>query len=113
MEQTKEITIWKQFYKIVFKDEEIQDKLITPEHFEKIKIKLFKNEWIEVDEELYNPFEVRKIVKFKIQDWISQKLSLESEKVQREVREYMRTYKKELNMWVLENMIKKAKGIDN
>lgn len=112
MEQSKEITIWKQFYKIVFKDEDTQDKLITPEQFDKIKSKLFKNEWVEVDQELYNPFEIRKIIKFKIQDWITQRLSKESEKIQREVREFMRVYKKEINLWVLENMIKKAKGIE-
>lgn len=113
MEQTKDLTIWKQLYKIVFKDEETHDKLITPQQFDKIKEKLFKNEWIEVDEELYNPFEIRKIIKFKIQDWISQILSKELESIQKKVREYMRTYKKEINIWVLENMIKKAKWIED
>lgn len=107
-----EIIKWKQLYKIVFKDESTPNKLVTPSQFDTIKQKLFRNEWIEVDNELYNPFEIRKIIKFKTQDGIIQRLNKEPEDVQVKVREFMKLYKKELSMGVVENMILKAQGKD-
>ena len=105
---TTEIIKWKQLYRIVFKWED-WDKLISPNQFWIIKEKLFKNEWIEVDWELYNPFEIKKIVKYKTQDWIVQLIAAETEPIQKKVREYMKLYKKELTIWVVKNMITKAK----
>ena len=104
-----EIVKWKQLYKVVFK-EEWEVKLISPEQFTSIKTKLFKNEWIEVDNELYNPFEIKKIIKYKTQDWIVWILTKEPEEVQKRVKELMKLYKKELTVWVLKNMIWKTRG---
>lgn len=103
-----EIVKFKQLYKVVFK-EWLAPKLITPEIFVGIKEDLKNNNWIELDDELYNPFEVKMIIKYKVQDWITDKLKVEHELVQKKVREYMRLYKKELTVWVLENMVIKAK----
>lgn len=103
-----EIVKWKQLYKIIMK-EEWEVKLISPEQFESIKKKLFKNEWIEVDNELYNPFEIKKIVKYKTQDWIVWIISKEPEEVQKRVKELMKLYRKELTVWVLNNMVAKVR----
>ena len=103
-----EIVVWKNLYKVVFK-EEWEVKLISPEQFASIKAKLFKNEWIEVDNELYNPFEIKKIVKYKTQDWIVAIINKEPEEVQKRVKELMKLYKKELTVWVLNNMVAKVR----
>lgn len=103
-----EIVKWKQLYKVVFK-EEWEVKLISPEQFDSIKKKLFKNEWIEVDNELYNPFEIKKIVKYQTQDWIVAIINKEPVEVQKRVKEFMKLYKKELTIWVVNNMVEKAK----
>lgn len=100
---------YKQLYRVIFKDEKEDDKLITTEQFELFKNKLFKNEWIEIDNELFSPFEIRKIKKFQLQDWITQRLATENQNIQKIVKGYMRLYEKEINLWVLENMISKAK----
>ena len=103
---------YKQLYRVIFKDEKESDKLITTEQFELFKNKLFKNEWIEIDNELFSPFEIRKIKKFQLQDWINQKLATESQNIQKIVKWYMRVYEKEITLAVLQNMINKAKWID-
>lgn len=105
---SKEIVVWKNLYKVIFK-EEWEVKLITPEQFTSIKAKLFKNEWVEIDNELFNPFEIKKIVKYKTQDWIVWILNKEPEQVQTKVREFMKLYKKELTVWVVENMVLRAR----
>ena len=103
-----EITIYRDLYKVIFKWDE-PTKLITPQQYTIIKQKLFKSEWIELDDQLYNPFEVIKIIKYKTQDWIVQRLWKECEEVQIKVKEEMRVYKKPLTLAVLENMIAKHK----
>ena len=102
-----EIIKWQELYKVYLKDWE--EKVISSEIYENIKQDLFDNKWIEINKELFNPFEIKKITKFKVQDWIKERLSIEPENIQKKVREYIRTYKKELTLWVLENMILKAK----
>ena len=108
---TTEIVKFKQLHKVIFKDEG-EPKLISAEIFQNIKEDLKENKWIEIDDELYNPFEIKKIIKYRVQDWITDKLKQETDWIQRKVKEYMRLYKKELTMWVLENMINKAKGLE-
>lgn len=106
-------TVWKQIYKIVFKDEETRNKIITDKQYLRIKNKLFKNEWIEVDNELYNPFEIKKIVKFQSEDWIAQRLQKEAPYIQKKVKEYIRFDKKDITLSRLEVMIQKAKWIED
>lgn len=104
-----EIIKYKKLYKVLFKEDD--PKLITPEQFEIIKEKLFKNEWIEIDNELYNPFQIKKIIKHKSEDWIMQILNNESEEIKKIVKWYMKLYKNDLTIWVIKNMIKKANEI--
>ncbi len=89
---------WKQLYKVVFKEEDSQPKIITPEAYKGIKKDLFNNKWIELDGELYNPFLIKKIVKYETQDGIVQLIKEESEDIQEKVREFMRLYKKKLTV---------------
>lgn len=105
---SKEIIKWKQLYKVIFKDNE-NPKLITPQQYELIKKDLFLNKWVEIDNELFNPFQILKITKYKTQDGIVSRLNKENEEIQKKVRWFMRNYKNELTIWVLENMINKAK----
>lgn len=100
---------WKQLYKVIFKDE-WDVKLITPEQFTSIKQKLFKNEWVEIDNELFNPFEIKKIVKYKTEDWIIWVINQQPQEVQKRVREIMKNYKKNLSVWVVQNMITKVRN---
>jgi len=106
---TKSIVKYETLYRIVFRDEETPDKLITKTIFNEIKQDILKNKWIELWWELYNPYLIKKIVKYKISKWINVRLSKEKEEIQHKVREYMRWYYKEITLWVVENMIKKAK----
>ncbi len=103
-----EIIKWKQLYKVIFK-EDWEVKLITPEQFTSIKKKLFKNEWIEIDAELFNPFEIKKIVKYQTQDGIVWIINNEPQEVQKNVRELMKLYKKELTIGVVKNMVQKVR----
>lgn len=105
---SNEIIKWKELYKVIFK-EDWEIKLITPGQFQSIKQKLFKNEWVEIDNELFNPFEIKKIVKYKTQDGIIWLINNEPEEVQKKVRELMKLYKKELTVWVVKNMISKVR----
>lgn len=105
-----EIVKYKELYKIIFKDDET--KVISAEMCKKIQGDLQKNSWIVIDDEIYNPFEIKKIVKFKMQDWINERLKVENESVQKQVRGFIKVYKNDVTLWVLENMIKKAKWIE-
>lgn len=107
-----EIVKYQELYKVLFKDENINDIIINIEVYKLIKEDIKNNKWVEIDWNLYNPYEIRMITKFKVDDNFSFRLSQETVEIQRQVKEFMKNYKKDITGLVLENMINKVKWIE-
>lgn len=109
---SNDLTKFKQLYKIVFKNEQDEDKTINEDSLAYVKAQWIAWKPVEIAWELFNPFEIRKIVKWTLEDWVISRLNCEPQAIRDKVKEMMRLYKKKISLWVLENMIKKAKWID-
>ena len=107
-----EIVKYQELYKVIFTDENIKEIIITSEIYNLIKEDIKNNKWVEIDWNLYKPYEFKMVVKFKIDDGFVFRLNQETEEVQKQVKEFMKNYKKDITSTVLENMINKAKWIE-
>lgn len=103
-----EIIKYKKMYKIIFKDDD--PKIVSEEVCNLVKQQWVNNKPIQIDDEMYSPFEIKKIVENKMDDQILVRLSWESEYVQTEVKNKIKNYKKQITIWVVENMIHKVKN---
>lgn len=112
-----EIQKWIELYKINFfqpktKDDRNEMKepiIINKVVYEKVKQDLMNNKWIEINWELYNPYTIDCIKKFKMDENINSVLSLESYAVQDKVKTYMKYDKIDTTLQRLNSMIKKAR----
>lgn len=107
-----EIVKYQELYKVLFKDENINDIIINIEVYKLVKEDIKNNKRVEIDWNLYNPYEIRMITKFKVDDNFTFRLNQETIEIQRQVKEFMKNYKKDITSLVLENMINKAKWIE-
>ena len=118
---SKEIQKWVELYKINFfqpknKDDRNVAKesiIISKEAYFKVKEDLTNNKWIEIWDELYNPYTIDTVKKYKIEESIHNRLSKEPKQIQEKVKYYMKFEKKDTNLWRLELMIEKAREETN
>ena len=112
-----EIQKWIELYKISFfqpktKDDMNEPKepiIITKEAFNKVKEDLKNNKWIEINDELYNPYTVDTVKKFKMDENIYTILNNEPIEVQNKVKWYLKYEKKSTTVSRLKIMIEKAR----
>ena len=103
-----EIIKYKKMYKIIFKDDE--PKIVSEEVCNLVKQQWINNKPVQIDDEMYSPFEIKKIVENKMDDQILVILSKESDSIQSEVKNKIKNYKNKITLWVVENMIHKVKN---
>lgn len=114
---SKAIQKWTELYRINFfqpktKDDRNDPKeplIITKEIYWIIKDDLINNRRFEINWELYNPYTVDTVKRFKVDENVETVLKAQNPMVQKKVKEYMRYEKKHTNMQRLESMIEKAK----
>ena len=105
------------FYKINFfqpKTQHDQNEwksplIITKEAYLLIKDDLINNKRIEINDELYNPYTIDTVKKFKVTESVTTILWKQDIRVQNKVKEYMQYEKKDATIERVKNMIKKAK----
>ncbi|MCP4523127.1 MAG: hypothetical protein GY828_02810 [Candidatus Gracilibacteria bacterium] len=103
-----EIIKYKKMYKVIFKDD--VPKIVSEKVCEIIKQQWINNKPVQIDDEMYSPFEIKKIIENKMDDQISIILSKEDESVQTEVKNKIRNYKNKLTIGVVKNMIDRVKN---
>jgi len=108
---------WVELYKInFFQPKTNQDHnlwkepiIITKEAYEEIKEDLKNNKRIEIDWELYNPYTIDTVKRYKIGEQINILLQKQPPEIQAKVKWYMKYEKRNTNIQRLESMIEKAK----
>lgn len=105
-----EIIKYNKHYVVHFKkDLELSPIQVSEAWWKQLMINLNKQDFVMVNWEYHNKYNIILIKPFEIQDWVFQLLEKENKVIQKKVREFMKLYKKELTIWVMENMIEKAK----
>ena len=99
---------YKKMYKIIFKDDD--PKIVSEEVCNSIKQQWINNKPIQIDDEMYSPFEIKKIVENKMDDQIMVLLSKETANIQSEVKNNIKNYKNKITLWVVKNMIDKVRN---
>jgi len=83
--------------------------IITRDWFNRIKEDLKNNRRIEINWELFNPYTIDTVKKFKVDESVDMLLKQQNESVQEKVKWYMRYEKKNTDLQRLEAMIEKAR----
>lgn len=107
-----EIIKYNKHYVVHFKkDLELTPIQISEMWWKQLMKDLNANDFVVINWEYHNKYNIILIKPFEIQDWVFRLLEKENKDTQKKVRDFMKLYKKELTMWIMENMIAKAKDL--
>jgi len=105
-----EIIKYTKHYVVHFKKElELDPIQVSENWWKQLILDLNKKDFVMVNWEYHNKYNIILVKPFDVQDWIPERLQAENKLVQKKVKEFMNLYKKEMTLWVLGNMIIKAK----